>query len=71
MTGDHVQLTIVGINPQGISTGGMLCDPSQLVPVATRIRAQVLTLDLAVPWTMGVPVKLSIILCDNKGSFKF
>lgn len=38
------------------SSGGMLSDPVNVVPMASTFTAQVLTLDLSVPITMGVPV---------------
>ena len=36
----------------------MLCDPTVPVPISSLLRLQILTLDLSVPLTLGVPLIL-------------
>ncbi|KAL2914772.1 hypothetical protein HK105_205703 [Polyrhizophydium stewartii] len=54
--GDQVSITLNGLDTQQLSTGDILCDASAPIPVTTHFRAQIVTLEIAMPLTIGVPV---------------
>ncbi|KAJ1562838.1 HBS1-like protein [Cladochytrium tenue] len=56
VAGDLVTIGLAGVDIQNISTGSVLCDPSQPVTTATRFAARVVTFELAVPLTPGTPL---------------
>ncbi|KAI8925585.1 P-loop containing nucleoside triphosphate hydrolase protein [Entophlyctis helioformis] len=54
--GDRVTISIAGLDVQQLGTGDVLCDPMRAVPVTTHFKAQIVTFDIAIPLTIGVPV---------------
>ncbi|KAJ3195602.1 hypothetical protein HK101_011665 [Irineochytrium annulatum] len=58
VAGDNVVISLGNIDIQQLSVGNVICDPLKPIPVATLFRAKILTFDIAVPITIGVPVVL-------------
>ncbi|KAI9361590.1 P-loop containing nucleoside triphosphate hydrolase protein [Zopfochytrium polystomum] len=56
VAGDHVTLGLAGIDIEHVSVGSILCDPTRPVPVTNHFRAKIVTFDIAMPLTIGVPV---------------
>jgi len=56
--GDQVVLTVTGPDPSAISVGSVLCDPSQLIRVTSRIEARIVIFNVDIPITKGYPVVL-------------
>uniref|UniRef100_A0A8D0FFE8 HBS1 like translational GTPase n=1 Tax=Strix occidentalis caurina TaxID=311401 RepID=A0A8D0FFE8_STROC len=56
--GDHVSLTLTGMDIIKINVGCVFCDPKEPVKVCTRFRARVLIFNIEVPITKGFPVLL-------------
>ncbi|GAB0099241.1 HBS1-like protein [Sergentomyia squamirostris] len=56
--GDQVSITLAGTDISNISVGHILCDVSNPIPVATRIRARIVVFNVRVPITIGFPVLL-------------
>ncbi|KAJ3287616.1 HBS1-like protein [Borealophlyctis nickersoniae] len=56
--GDNVVVSLSGLDILHLSTGNVLCDPSALIPVTSHFRAQIVTFDIQIPLTIGVPVVL-------------
>ncbi|XP_060908187.1 HBS1-like protein isoform X4 [Labrus mixtus] len=56
--GDHVSLTVTGMDIIKINVGCVFCDPKEPVKVCTRFRARVLLFNIEVPITQGFPVLL-------------
>lgn len=54
--GDHVNLTLSGIDMANVNIGSAICDPSEPSKVATRIRAKLVLFNMEVPITKGFPV---------------
>ena len=54
--GDQVVLTVTGPDPSAISVGSVLCDPSQLIRVTSRIEARIVIFNVDIPITKGYPV---------------
>ncbi|XP_021367800.1 HBS1-like protein isoform X1 [Mizuhopecten yessoensis] len=54
--GDHVTLTLTGIDITNVSLGSVVCDPSYPIHCATRIRARVVLFNLEIPVTKGFMV---------------
>ncbi|XP_014788283.1 HBS1-like protein isoform X2 [Octopus bimaculoides] len=53
--GDHIILTLVGIDMNNVSVGNFLCDASNPMKSATKIRAKVVVFNIEVPITRGYP----------------
>ena len=56
VAGDRVMITLNGLDAIQLNRGDVLCDPAAPIPIASRFRAQIVTLDIAIPLTIGVPV---------------
>ncbi|KAK5903658.1 hypothetical protein CgunFtcFv8_007418 [Champsocephalus gunnari] len=56
--GDHVSLTVTGMDIIKIKVGYVFCDPKEPVRVCTRFRARILLFNIEVPITQGFPVLL-------------
>uniref|UniRef100_A0A8C9G3J7 Translation elongation factor EFTu-like domain-containing protein n=1 Tax=Pavo cristatus TaxID=9049 RepID=A0A8C9G3J7_PAVCR len=71
--GDHVSLTLTGMDIIKINVGCVFCDPKEPVKVCTRFRARILIFNIEIPVTKGFPVSLSesYFHCKLLGSFPF
>ncbi|XP_041660710.1 HBS1-like protein isoform X1 [Cheilinus undulatus] len=56
--GDHVSLTVTGMDIIKINVGCVFCNPKEPIRVCTRFRARVLLFNIEVPITQGFPVLL-------------
>uniref|UniRef100_A0A8C3V0F4 HBS1-like protein n=1 Tax=Catharus ustulatus TaxID=91951 RepID=A0A8C3V0F4_CATUS len=56
--GDHVSLTLTGMDIIKINVGCVFCDPKEPIKVCTRFRARVLIFNIEIPITKGFPVLL-------------
>ncbi|XP_011266652.1 HBS1-like protein [Camponotus floridanus] len=54
--GDHVALTLAGIDQQNVGVGDIICNPQNPVPVTTCFQAHVVIFAIARPITKGLPV---------------
>ena len=54
--GDHVTLTITGMDMTNIYLGNMLCDPVSPLKSATRIKARIVLFNVEIPITKGFMV---------------
>ncbi|XP_035722664.1 HBS1-like protein isoform X2 [Vespa mandarinia] len=54
--GDHVSLTLSGIDQQNVGIGDVICNPQNPVPVTTCFQAHVVIFSIVVPITKGFPV---------------
>uniref|UniRef100_A0A3B3WCA3 HBS1-like protein n=1 Tax=Poecilia mexicana TaxID=48701 RepID=A0A3B3WCA3_9TELE len=58
VAGDHVSLTVTGMDIIKINVGCVFCDPKEPIRVCTRFRARILLFNIEVPITQGFPVLL-------------
>uniref|UniRef100_A0A3Q3XD34 HBS1-like protein n=1 Tax=Mola mola TaxID=94237 RepID=A0A3Q3XD34_MOLML len=56
--GDHISLTVTGMDIIKINVGCVFCDPKEPIRVCTRFRARILLFNIEVPITQGFPVLL-------------
>ncbi|XP_029079706.1 HBS1-like protein isoform X4 [Monodon monoceros] len=56
--GDHVSLTLVGMDVIKINVGCIFCGPKEPIKVCTRFRARILIFNIEIPITKGFPVLL-------------
>ncbi|XP_078068692.1 HBS1-like protein isoform X2 [Mustelus asterias] len=56
--GDHVTLTVTGVDIIKINVGCIFCDPKAPIKTCTRFRARVLIFSIDIPITQGLPVLL-------------
>lgn len=56
--GDHVSLTLTGMDIIKINVGCVFCDPKEPIRACTRFRARVLLFNIELPITQGFPVLL-------------
>ncbi|KAF7657307.1 hypothetical protein LDENG_00028870 [Lucifuga dentata] len=56
--GDHVSLTVTGMDIIKINVGCVFCGPKEPIKVCTRFRARILLFNIEVPITKGFPVLL-------------
>ncbi|XP_041814233.1 HBS1-like protein isoform X2 [Chelmon rostratus] len=56
--GDHVSLTVTGMDIIKINVGCVFCHPKEPIRVCTRFRARILLFNIEVPITQGFPVLL-------------
>uniref|UniRef100_A0A3B4WNH2 HBS1-like translational GTPase n=1 Tax=Seriola lalandi dorsalis TaxID=1841481 RepID=A0A3B4WNH2_SERLL len=56
--GDHVSLTVTGMDIIKINVGCVFCDPKEPIRVCTRFRARILLFNIEVPITQGFPILL-------------
>jgi translation elongation factor EF-1alpha len=61
MKGDRVTMTLTALDPLQVGHGSLLCDPTRPPRLSQKIQVKVLTLDLDVPLTLGVPLVLHIL----------
>jgi elongation factor 1 alpha-like protein len=56
--GDNVELTLAGVDTEALRIGSVLCPPDFPVPLASRLEARVLMLDVPVPLLRGASCTL-------------
>lgn len=56
--GDHVSLTLVGMDIIKINVGCIFCGPKEPIRACTRFRARILIFNIEIPVTKGFPVLL-------------
>ncbi|KAF5896722.1 HBS1-like protein isoform X1, partial [Clarias magur] len=56
--GDHVSLTVTGMDIIKINVGCVFCDPKEPIRACTRFRARILLFNIEFPVTQGFPVLL-------------
>ncbi|XP_077074656.1 HBS1-like protein isoform X1 [Siphateles boraxobius] len=56
--GDHVSLTVTGMDIIKINIGCIFCDPKEPIRACTRFRARILLFNIELPITQGFPVLL-------------
>ncbi|KAJ3136369.1 HBS1-like protein [Physocladia obscura] len=56
VAGDNIVIAISGIETQQINIGNVLCSPHYLVPVADVFTVKIVTFDIVIPLTLGVPI---------------
>ncbi|KAI8896656.1 hypothetical protein BC833DRAFT_541144 [Globomyces pollinis-pini] len=56
VAGDRVSISLAGLEVIQISLGSVICDPAHPIPMTNKFRARILTFDLKIPLTIGVPV---------------
>ncbi|XP_056588609.1 HBS1-like protein isoform X2 [Triplophysa dalaica] len=56
--GDHVSLTVTGIDIIKINIGCIFCNPKEPIKACTRFQARILLFNIEVPVTKGFPVLL-------------
>ncbi|NP_001295477.1 HBS1-like protein [Danio rerio] len=56
--GDHVSLTVTGMDIIKINVGCVFCDPKEPIRACTRFRARILLFNIELPITQGFPVLL-------------
>lgn len=56
--GDHVSLTVTGMDIIKINVGCVFCDPKEPIKSCSRFRARILLFNIEVPITQGFPVLL-------------
>ncbi|RVE56020.1 hypothetical protein OJAV_G00231940 [Oryzias javanicus] len=56
--GDHVSLTLTGMDIIKMNVGCVFCDPKEPIHVCTRFKARILLFNIEVPVTKGFPVLL-------------
>lgn len=54
--GDHISLTLSGIDQQNVGVGDIICNPQNPVPVTTCFQAHIVIFSIAVPITKGFPI---------------
>ncbi|XP_031826567.2 translation elongation factor EF-1alpha (GTPase) HBS1 isoform X1 [Nomia melanderi] len=54
--GDHVALTLSGIEQQNVGIGDIICNPQNPVPVTTCFQAHVVVFAVKIPIVKGLPV---------------
>ncbi|KAB1275463.1 HBS1-like protein [Camelus dromedarius] len=60
--GDHVSLTLVGMDIIKINVGCVFCGPKEPIKACTRFRARILIFNIEVPITKGFPVRQTLIV---------
>ncbi|KAL4661008.1 HBS1-like protein [Arapaima gigas] len=61
--GDHISLTVTGMDIIKINVGCIFCDPKEPIRACSRFRARILLFNIEVPVTQGFPVRL-LSLCS-------
>lgn len=56
--GDHVAVTLSGVDVSNISVGCILCDINNPIPMTQRIQVRIIVLNIKIPITVGTPVLL-------------
>lgn len=54
--GDHVTLTVSGVDPSVLHIGDFLCDPTKPIPLVTRVQARIVVFNIVVPLIRGAQV---------------
>lgn len=54
--GDHVSLTLSGIDQQNVGIGDIICNPQNPVPVTTCFEAHIVVFAVKIPIMKGLPV---------------
>uniref|UniRef100_K7GED3 HBS1-like protein n=1 Tax=Pelodiscus sinensis TaxID=13735 RepID=K7GED3_PELSI len=63
--GDHVSLTLTGMDIIKINVGCVFCGLKEPIKACTRFRARVLIFNIEVPVTKGFPVSLQLVVSLN------
>uniref|UniRef100_A0A3P9IP81 HBS1-like protein n=1 Tax=Oryzias latipes TaxID=8090 RepID=A0A3P9IP81_ORYLA len=58
VAGDHISLTLTGMDIIKMNVGCVFCDPKEPIRVCTRFKARILLFNIEVPITKGFPVLL-------------
>uniref|UniRef100_A0A1A8KY71 HBS1-like protein n=1 Tax=Nothobranchius kuhntae TaxID=321403 RepID=A0A1A8KY71_NOTKU len=58
VAGDHVSLTVTGMDIIKINVGCVFCNPKEPIRACTRFRARILLFNIELPVTQGFPVLL-------------
>ena len=53
LAGDAVELTLAHEDPSMFEIGSVICSPDNVIKVTDRIKVKIITLELAVPFTIG------------------
>ncbi|KAJ3066280.1 HBS1-like protein [Podochytrium sp. JEL0797] len=56
VAGDNIVATLHGLDVQQLSVGNVLCGTQELVPIADVVECKIVTFDIGIPLTLGVPV---------------
>lgn len=56
--GDHVTVTLAGLDMGSVQIGSILCDIQRPVPIVTQFQARIVVFSVRVPLTVGSPVLL-------------
>lgn len=56
--GDHVVVTLSGVDVNNLSIGCILCDISNPIPMTQRIQVRIVVFNIKIPITVGAPVLL-------------
>ncbi|RKO93266.1 translation elongation factor EF1A/initiation factor IF2gamma, partial [Blyttiomyces helicus] len=56
--GDNILMSLAGLDILHLSTGNIVCDVNKPITVTSYFRAQIVTFDIHIPLTIGVPVIL-------------
>ncbi|XP_045614071.1 protein HBS1 [Procambarus clarkii] len=54
--GDHVTLTVNGVDPNVLHIGDFLCDPTHPIPIVSRVQARIVVFNITVPLIKGAQV---------------
>lgn len=54
--GDHVTLTVSGVDPSVLHIGDFLCDPTHPIPIVSRVQARIVVFNIKVPLIKGAQV---------------
>ncbi|KAK4317282.1 hypothetical protein Pmani_011622 [Petrolisthes manimaculis] len=54
--GDHVTLTVGGVDPSVLHIGDFLCDPAHPIPLTSRVQGRIVVFNIIVPLIKGAQV---------------
>ena len=54
--GDHITLTVSGVDPNVLHAGDFICDPMNQIPQVTKIQARIVVFNIVVPLIKGSQV---------------
>lgn len=67
--GDTADVVLAGVDATALAVGAVVCHPDWPVPVAGRLEARIVVLDLPLPILKGRQVKVpKALLCSNHRS---
>jgi translation elongation factor EF-1alpha len=71
VAGDNVLITLNGVDIQHLNVGNVICGADNLVPVTTHFRGTIVTFDINIPLTIGVPVSILTVWSFNSLHLKW